>query len=251
MKNSRQHSRSRPATGAKSVSRRARGNVRARILSVATQLFATRGFDGTSLQEVADRVGVRKPSVLHHFSSKEALRAAVTRQVLEHWSQAIPSALRAAGTGPARFEALSREIVNFLTEHPARARLLLREALDHAEEYRRFFASDILPLLALISDSVLEGQRRGVYRPEVDPEMYLVNLVQCAIVSVAIGNTPSGPAGGGPRAKLDRATRELVRMARDSLLRPEAGANSGGREVTTRTASEKAAPAAARRGRAA
>lgn len=50
---------------------------RARIVADASALFATRGFHATSLREIAERVGIGKSTLLHHFSSKEELLAAV------------------------------------------------------------------------------------------------------------------------------------------------------------------------------
>ena len=43
--------------------------MRERILAVATQMLADRGYDGTSLKMIADEVGLKKPSLLHHFPS--------------------------------------------------------------------------------------------------------------------------------------------------------------------------------------
>src|SRR5262245_55448278 len=48
-----------------------------KILDVAEQLFAERGYDGTTLRDVATRVGVRAPSLYNHFASKDELYAAV------------------------------------------------------------------------------------------------------------------------------------------------------------------------------
>ena len=49
------------------------GDVRAQVLAAATRLLASRGFEGTTIQSIADEVGVTKPAVLHHFASKELL----------------------------------------------------------------------------------------------------------------------------------------------------------------------------------
>jgi hypothetical protein len=50
---------------------------RAEILRTALEAFSVRGFQGSSLREIAEAVGLSQAGVLHHFSSKEALLAAV------------------------------------------------------------------------------------------------------------------------------------------------------------------------------
>lgn len=54
-----------------------------RILDAAEDLFARHGFEATSLADVADRVGIRAPSLYSHFASKRDLYVAVVERLLE------------------------------------------------------------------------------------------------------------------------------------------------------------------------
>lgn len=65
---------------------------RTQIMRVARELIQTRSYLGFSFQDIADRVGIRKASLYHHFPSKEALGVEVLRETLrafEQWSAAL------------------------------------------------------------------------------------------------------------------------------------------------------------------
>ena len=83
------------------------------IRAAATRLFAALGYEGTSLQAIAECVGVTKQTLLYHYASKEALRRAVLDQIFGHWRERLPDMLRAVTSGHDRFEALTRELVHF------------------------------------------------------------------------------------------------------------------------------------------
>jgi AcrR family transcriptional regulator len=72
---------------------------RERILRAASELFATRGYHATTTREIAAAVGVRQPSLFHHFPSKEAILQTLLSSDLD---VAVPNAeALAAGDGPA------------------------------------------------------------------------------------------------------------------------------------------------------
>ena len=113
------------------------------------------GFDGTSLQ-VADAVGMRKPSLLYHFRSKEALRESVIES-LAHWQETLPRLLAESRYGPDRFANLFDALLSF-EEEPRRARLVTRAALDHPELVRRLLREQLRPWTILLSDTINMGR---------------------------------------------------------------------------------------------
>jgi AcrR family transcriptional regulator len=196
--------------------------MRAQILAAATRLFAQKGLDGTSLQEVADEVGVRKASLLWHFPSKDELHRAVLDALLSRWNEALPRLLRAAARED-RFDAVVDETISFFSEDPDRARLLLREALDRPDAMRALLASYVEPWMSVVTDAIRRAQAAGVIRADVDPESYVVMVIHLVVGNVATAGTVSSLANAGGRgARLpSRIAKEMKRVARVSLMNEE------------------------------
>src|SRR5262245_25280353 len=83
---------------------RSRGEAtRERILNIALQLFSEQGYEGTSLREIAERLGVTKAALYYHFKSKEEILLALHlrlhalgRDVLERFDRADDAAIAEA-----------------------------------------------------------------------------------------------------------------------------------------------------------
>ena len=69
------------------------GQRREQLLEVGRRLFAERGFDGTSVEEVALRAGVSKPVVYEHFGGKEGVYAVVVDREISALTTALTEAL--------------------------------------------------------------------------------------------------------------------------------------------------------------
>ncbi len=188
--------------------------VRLRILENATRLFAGQGFDGTSLQDIADAVGVSKPSVIYHFPSKAAIRLAVLEQVLAHWNEVMPRLLLAATSSHGQFDGVLGEMVDFFGADPDRARILLREALDRPAEIRELMARHVRPWIATTCDFIRKGQERGRLWSEVDAEAYVAQVINLIISSFATWDALA-------TTDRERNRTELIRVLKSSLFRPE------------------------------
>ena len=212
--------------------------VRRRCIAAATRLFAAHGFDGTSVQAIADELGVTKQAVLHHFASKEALREAVLSAMLDHWRDTLPRLLVAASASEERFEALFGELHRFFVADPDRARLLVRELLDRPEAIRHLLRQTVRPWLAAVAAYIRDGQARGLHYAEVDPEAYLIHILSL-VMTAAAGAHVSAVALAPGAAGRTRYHSELARIARASLFRaPEPSV-----PLPTHPAPRRAAPA--------
>jgi AcrR family transcriptional regulator len=86
---------------------------RQRILAAARELFVDRGYAGTSIRDITDRIGVTKASVYYHFSSKEEILHALVVPLIEAL-EAFTAEVTAAGRLDAR---LVGQLLSLLDEH--------------------------------------------------------------------------------------------------------------------------------------
>jgi len=193
-------------------------DVRAQILNHASRLFAEQGYDGTSVQEIAEAVGIRKPSLLYHFKSKDELRENVLAEMLAHWNSVLPGLLLKASTDE-RFDSTMEALSEFFIEDPDRARLFLRETLDRPEQMQAMLAEFVRPWVQLLGDQLERAKEQGLVQHDVDPHAYAIEVITMAVAGTAVIDTlqvilPDDPVRGSTRK---RHARELIRIARSSL----------------------------------
>jgi AcrR family transcriptional regulator len=194
------------------------------IRTAATQLFATLGYEGTSLQAIAERVGVTKQTLLYHYPSKDALRRAVLEQVFAHWRERLPQMLEAVTSGHGRFEALTRELLRFFETDANRARLLARELLDNPDEMRRLLVDNLKPWVLLVAQYIREGQKTGIIHSDLDPEAYVLNVIMLVLSNATVRSLAESVLGSEARSDAGaRQMGELLRLTRTALFKHARG----------------------------
>jgi TetR/AcrR family transcriptional regulator len=146
---------------------------RDQILDAALACFATSGYSGTSLNDIAAEVGIRRPSLLHHFGSKEALYGEVFERLLSDWFARLAGAIGSAETGWAKVEQVLRAGFGYFADNPAYVTLMRREAIDGGSHLGIDLAAVLRPMFDQAADYFRREMARGTFR-EHNPEQLLL-----------------------------------------------------------------------------
>jgi AcrR family transcriptional regulator len=97
-----------------------------RVIQAALELFAERGVSGTSLQMIADAIGVTKAAVYHQYNTKDGIVLAVAEVVLQRLEAAVTAAESIQSRSRAR-EALIAEMIELAVEQRRWASILQQD----------------------------------------------------------------------------------------------------------------------------
>jgi AcrR family transcriptional regulator len=162
------------------------------ILRTAVQLFTERGYDATSMEDLARALGIGKSAIYHHVSSKEELLRLATGRALDGLFAVAAAVGASPGRAIDRLERLVRGSVEVLAAELPFVTLLLRvhgntrterDALARRREFDQFTAS-------LVKQAVADGD----LRPDMDP-VVTARLLFGLVNSVSEWYRPVGGPG--------------------------------------------------------
>lgn len=143
----------------------AEGDVRARLLGSAAELFSSKGYAGTTVREIVERAGVTKPSMYYYFRSKEGIYLDLMRPPLKGFTEQIVSAAMEMGTARERITRLClRSYDDFVRNLPiARILFSFYYGPPQGAPYVDFDAVH-LRFQEILVRLLEEGIRRGEFR---------------------------------------------------------------------------------------
>jgi len=189
---------------------------RSALLREAERLFASKGFDGTRLEDVAEAVGIRRASIVYHYRDKRELYDAVLEGLFGDFLARLEPFLAEEGRVSTLMEGAVDAWVTYIAERPALPRLLLREFVDSDATDRPRLLTHIEPYTARI-ERFVESRAAARGGSELDPAH-----VACAIAGATLFFAVALPGlgTGTDTHDLEHHRREVLKLAGRLLAAP-------------------------------
>ncbi|WP_310739142.1 TetR family transcriptional regulator [Microbispora sp. H10830] len=146
---------------------------REQLIQVGRALFADKGFDGTSVEEIAASAKVSKPVVYEHFGGKEGIYAVVIDREMQRLLSLVTQAL-SASHARVKLERAALALLQYIEESSEGFRILVRDS--HAASGTGTFASLISDIASQVEDVLADEFVERGYDPKLAP-MYAQMLV--------------------------------------------------------------------------
>jgi len=147
---------------------------REQLLTVSRTLFAEKGFDGTSVEEIAARAKVSKPVVYEHFGGKEGIYAVVVDREIETLLSALSGPLRSPAHPRKLVEATALALLDYIESSTDGFRILVRDS--PVAQATGTFSSLIGDVATQVEHILAEQFKRRGLDPKTAP-MYAQMLV--------------------------------------------------------------------------
>lgn len=198
-------------------------STRDQIVDAALDCFAEAGYEGTSLNDIAAEVGIRRPSLLHHFASKEVLYGEVFERLLSDWFTRLAEAIESSETGWLKLEQVLRAGFGLFADNPKYVTLMRREAIDTGSHLGIDLAGVLRPMFEEAADFFQRQMDAGYFRQQ-DPEQLLLTGYGALLSYFSDAHFLEGLLDENPLAEaaLERRIEHILDFFR-AALEPDAG----------------------------
>lgn len=143
-----------------------RADCRSRLMEVATELFARKGFYGVSIRELAQAAGASISMISYHFGGKEGLYAAVLQEQFACFDQLDD--IRGQAGGPlAVMTAYLRWTIQRHRNNPQLLRFYTSELTNPTPCFAAIVSPAIASVIRLLAESIEAGMARGLFRQDL------------------------------------------------------------------------------------
>lgn len=191
----------------------AKANRRQALLDAAAELFAQRGFNGVSIEELGAAAGVSGPAVYRHFEGKHAVLAALLTEVSEALLTDGREVLRAAPDAASGLTSLIGFHVNFALGHPDIIRVQDRDLAHLHPEHRetvRALQRDYMRLWVTALGELQPGSEPAELRLRVHAAFGLINSTSHSLGSRGAVRGSDHTTAASARSVLERMTAAAV-----------------------------------------
>jgi TetR/AcrR family transcriptional regulator len=159
-------------------------DARERILAAAAQVFASVGFTGARVDDIAERAGINKAMLYYHVGDKERLYATVLINTVERGLASLAESTAKAETPSAKLQCIMEAFAELGSSNPHLIPIMLREVASGGATLPDEMLVRMAGVFRMVQEVLLQGVQEGVFRP-TDPLLTHVSLVGSMMFLVA------------------------------------------------------------------
>lgn len=133
------------------------------ILDAARETFASVGFAGARVDEIANRAGVNKAMIYYRIGDKQTLYATVLHDIFGGIAEKIGKKIKSHQSPEEKLRVYLRNLLSIIEEHPYVPRFMMWELASGGRNFPEVAAQDLARLIDLLMKILNEGAEKGVF----------------------------------------------------------------------------------------
>ncbi|MBI1815028.1 MAG: TetR/AcrR family transcriptional regulator [Deltaproteobacteria bacterium] len=194
--------------------REAPSSTKARILSAAEQVFASKGFEGASTREIAAQAGVNISSLHYHWESKETLYFAVFQNIYDRIVELVRTSIPAHIADPAAsrtvVDTAMGRLFDFFADNPNIPKLMVRRLLESDASQVEIERDILIPSWKVFAS--LHNEMAGRKMKDADSQLFMLTIYSVLLIFLLDSRQYTSLLGGSVR------TPELRKRVRSYLI---------------------------------
>ncbi len=145
-------------------------------MSSATEIFATHGFEGTRINQIADSAGVNKAMISYHFGGKKGLYTEILAATFSEARERFSLIRQSEASADERLREFIETFASLAMKQPALPMMVMREALSGGLHVDEHLMPQFLELFSLLQEIIDQGVEEGCFGA-FNPYMTHISLI--------------------------------------------------------------------------
>ncbi|MFZ5632883.1 MAG: TetR/AcrR family transcriptional regulator [Bacillota bacterium] len=190
---------------------------RERLLLVAEELFAKKGFAGTSIREIGAALGIANSSIMYYFPSKKKLYAAVLMRIADSINPVINDLPEDSGDASEQLRVMMERLMAWAQANTGYLQIIVRELMevpDRLAHARQWYLAGVVEAMRLQVDKMKDKGKLTT----IDPALFLIHLIGSITYFYIARPTVSQITGNRDLEELNRKYKETVLQVIDACI---------------------------------
>jgi len=150
---------------------------RRQILEAAAIIFSQKGYEATSIQEIAEAAGLLKGNLYYYIESKEDMLFSIINEAHEGALRSLEIVRKSRGNALEKIDVLVETALLYFMENRVKTTVFLRDFRSLSEDKQEIIVGERDQYTQELRALILKGQRSGVVSPRINPKLISMGIM--------------------------------------------------------------------------